>query len=151
MYNLIQTLVIGPLAIAAMSVTLTKGKIFRTQRLWLRKRSSFLGGLFSCPYCTSHWLVGYFLWQYRPELMGGSGLADFLVSGFALVGISALVMGIIMQLIEFSNDPSPEEVSLIEKLRNACKQLEQTNRELKTNITQLENEVKRLNPEDLPF
>lgn len=46
------------MAVAAISILLTKAKVTRWFRDWLAKRTSFVGryfnGLFRCPYCMSH-------------------------------------------------------------------------------------------------
>lgn len=46
------------MAVAAISILLTKAKITRWFRDWLSKRTSLVGryfnGLFKCPYCMSH-------------------------------------------------------------------------------------------------
>lgn len=46
------------MAVAAISILLTKAKVTRWFREWLSKRTSFVGryfnGLFRCPYCMSH-------------------------------------------------------------------------------------------------
>jgi hypothetical protein len=46
------------MAVAAISILLTKAKVTRWFRTWLSKRTSLVGryfnGLFQCPYCMSH-------------------------------------------------------------------------------------------------
>jgi hypothetical protein len=43
-----------------MSTIIVFGKIFETQRAWVKTKSNFFGELISCMLCTSTW-VGFFL------------------------------------------------------------------------------------------
>lgn len=102
-------MVVVPVAIAAASLTLTKGKIFVKPRRWIRLKSRWLGSLFSCPYCISHWFaIGYTL--LRPS----TGVLESLVQAFFLVGASAIVAGLVMKLFAFSPDePDNNEIQQI--------------------------------------
>jgi hypothetical protein len=57
-YHDAATAVALSMAVAAISMLLTKAKITRRFREWLSGRTSFAGryfhGLFSCPYCMAH-------------------------------------------------------------------------------------------------
>lgn len=57
-YHVAATVIALSMAVAAISVLLTKAKVTRWFREWLSKRNSFVGryfnGLFRCPYCMSH-------------------------------------------------------------------------------------------------
>lgn len=43
--------------VMCISYTITKERIFRALREKLGGRETFLGWLFSCPYCMSHWVA----------------------------------------------------------------------------------------------
>jgi hypothetical protein len=93
------------IAIAALCVTLTTGKILRRPREWLRSKSPSLGALLSCAYCTCHWVAAAVLLA-----RGWSGAGDFVRSLFFLVGLSSVWIGLITRLIPFSKDaPSLQE------------------------------------------
>lgn len=57
-YHEAATVIALGMAVAAISMLLTKAKITRRFRGWLSERTSFIGryfhGLFSCPYCMGH-------------------------------------------------------------------------------------------------
>lgn len=124
MNTILTMLLIMPLAVSAMSITLTKGKIFRTQRMWIKKRSSWLGGLFSCPYCMSHWISAIAVLLMPWEVITASLLLDFLVWVFYYVAVSALISGLIMLLIQFSEDEDPTDV-LIQRLTDQIRKMTQ--------------------------
>lgn len=124
------------IAVAAMAVTITKGKIFLKQRIWLRLRSPWIGKLFSCPYCLCHWLIAVTMIWYHPILTNlGYVWVDLVITGFCLIGISALYIGLIVKLFSFKPDPGKQELTYIETLINALKQarevIEQQKLELK--------------------
>lgn len=118
---LIQLLVL-PLAISAASLTLTKGKIFRTPRMAISKRSSFLRGLFSCPYCMSHWLSALIVLIMPWEVITALLLPDFLIWVLYYVGVSALISGLIMRLIQFSDDEDPTDL-LMKRLTDQIRKM----------------------------
>lgn len=133
MHYILANLLMIPLAISAISITASRGKIFRSPRIWIRSKSSWLGGLFSCPYCISHWLAFAALPVCQLEAITGARLADIFIWAFSWVGISALISGAIMSLIEFS----PDEDSLLERLKE---ELVKQNKEL----TKLKEQNSRL-------
>jgi hypothetical protein len=104
----------------AIAVTLSKGKIFRAQRLWIRSKSSWIGQLMSCPYCLCHWIVAVVTLMYRPCLLHSSvPFVDLAISLFCIIGITAFEIGILLSLFHFEPDPTSEELDTMEKLRNA--------------------------------
>lgn len=115
----LESMLVVPVAIAAASLTLSRGKIFRKQRLWLKKRAPWLGALLSCPYCVSHWIAAAAYIAYPKWLFTGSVLGDFLLGVFYLVGTSALFSGLIMRLIAFApdDDPLEEAAKLLHELK----------------------------------
>lgn len=85
--------------------TLTKGSIFTPLREWVIDRSLWLGKLITCPYCTSHWVVFFAMLIFRPRLINyGFAPTDYLATGFALVGLSAMSAGVIFKLFFVRED-----------------------------------------------
>lgn len=96
-------------AIAVVAVTVTKSSLFESVRFFFQKRSRFLGGLFSCPYCFSHWLAFAAVLLYHPRLIQTSNpIADFIVSAFALVGGASFAFARLMMAVGANKAPSPE-------------------------------------------
>lgn len=78
------------MAVAAISILLTKAKVTRWFRDWLAKRTSFVGryfnGLFRCPYCMSHpWSFAAAV-VYRLRVIEGRFYwLDIVVSTFIMI------------------------------------------------------------------
>jgi hypothetical protein len=88
------------LAVAALSLTLTKAKVSAPARRWIKKKSYWLGELASCPYCMSHWLSFGMVAAFRPVIAhSGFFLLDLFVSAFAIVAIAAMAVGLIFKAI----------------------------------------------------
>lgn len=84
------------LATAAISVTVSKAKVFSGVRERIARRSHWLGELLTCPYCTSHWVAFALVAIYRPVLVRAWFPVDLLVSAFVVVALAALLMGLIL-------------------------------------------------------
>ena len=56
-----------------------------------------------CHYCTSHWLALAVVAACRPQIVGVWWL-DLLVAWFALVGMAALISGLIMFFTPFNSE-----------------------------------------------
>lgn len=99
----ISTVIVLALALGAISMTVTKSRIFRGLREKVENRSEFWGELISCPYCFGHWLSLGAMLIWHPRLLNCGVLAlDYVMSGFALVALSALVSGAIYKLFASS-------------------------------------------------
>jgi hypothetical protein len=80
-------------AVAALSITIARSSFTNWLRDILDKRIPIIGKLLSCPYCVSHWVAfGISFWMFYPEW------PLLLFATFALVGASALIIGVIMRL-----------------------------------------------------
>ena len=90
------------LAAAAVSVTLTKAKIFHRVRLAVSRRWEW-GELVHCHYCVVHWVALFLVLVYQPRPVQAAPPLDLLVAAFAIVGISAILMGVITRLIDFAS------------------------------------------------
>ena len=82
------------LATAAISLTISKTRAFATVREAIMARNDWLGHFVGCPYCVSHWVSFGFVVFYRDALPVGP-----ITALFAIVGASALVCGVLMNLI----------------------------------------------------
>lgn len=89
------------LATAAISVTVSKARIFAFVRGWIASRSRRLGELVSCSYCTSHWVAIGLVAVYRPVLISQWIILDLIISVFSVVAIAAIVSGVITKLNPF--------------------------------------------------
>lgn len=96
MTNVISVVVTLALAVSALSMTLTKAKVFKGTREWIKDRSTWLGGLITCPYCTSHWFAFGAVVVYRPRIVdSGTPVLDLAVTAFAVVALAAFSSGLI--------------------------------------------------------
>lgn len=99
------------LATSAISVTVSKSRVFASPRNWIASRSSWLGELMSCSYCTSHWVAIALIAIYRPAIVTQWIVVDLLVSMFGLVAIAAIVSGAIIKLNPFHGAGSMSRVA----------------------------------------
>jgi hypothetical protein len=95
-----ETILSLSLATAAISVTIARGKIFAPAREYVASLSTWLGDLFSCPYCVSHYVAMGAVFIYRPVVVVSSMyVVDLIASAFVVVALSALVAGAIISLL----------------------------------------------------
>jgi hypothetical protein len=86
-------------AVAALSITIARSSFTNWLRDMLDDRVPIIGKLLSCPYCVSHWVAfGVSFWMFYPNW------PLLLFSTFALVGASAVTIGVIMRLFLFHED-----------------------------------------------
>lgn len=99
--NLPTALVIA-FAVAAMSFTIAKTKVSAPFRAFVKSKSEWLGGLVSCPYCTSHWLTLAAVLTFRGDirLIWGHGFFDYMGTWAAIIGLSAIIVGQINNAIQ---------------------------------------------------
>ena len=99
-------LAILAVACASISLTVTRAEIFEPLRARIEKRSEWFGTLFGCPYCFSHWLAAGVVAIFQPLPLQFTPhqwfhhLAEYPVSIFALVSLTAIVVGAITKLME---------------------------------------------------
>lgn len=99
------------LATAAISVTVSKARLFASAREWIALRSNRLGELVSCSYCTSHWVAIAFVAIYRPVLISQWIAVDLLVSVFGVVAIASIISGVIIKLTPFRGSDGVSSVA----------------------------------------
>jgi Protein of unknown function (DUF1360) len=85
-------------ATAAISMTVSKTKVFRPVRNWTHAHSEWFGELIECPYCTIHWVAFAAVAVYRPVLVNSRAhLLDLFISAFVLIAVASIVSGWIFQ------------------------------------------------------
>lgn len=124
MFTVTYQVVVLALATAAISTTISKGRIFASTREWIIERNEWLGKLVSCSYCISHWVALVFVAIYRPILIQQWFIVDFFVSVFSVVAISAIISGVIIKLTPWqqplpAGEPDDEVDQEVEQLRVA--------------------------------
>lgn len=65
---MIRNVLLLSLACAGISTTITEMEIFKGVREWIKSKSTWLGKLFSCGYCMSHWIAFGLVIVYQPRL-----------------------------------------------------------------------------------
>lgn len=110
--------------IACVAWTVTHEEVFREPREYCEKRCK--GGksamerkffyLFTCEYCFSHYVTAFFLFLTDYKLLM-EDWRGYLISGFALVWIANVYMGI-FALIRQSIKKEKTEIAIMEKSVN---------------------------------
>lgn len=84
----------------SVSTTLSRARMLRAARGWVRRRSEFFGEGVTCQYCVSHWVAFVLTLLYRPRILPPAqwletawlvAVVDYLVSAFAVIGLAALL------------------------------------------------------------
>lgn len=83
-------IIFAGIASGVLALTITKSTLFSKFRSFF-KEDSFLGELFSCLYCMSHWTSLLFLFL--------GGVTFSFVNWFVIVFIALVAAGIILKLI----------------------------------------------------
>lgn len=95
-------------AVSAISMTVTKAVVFKPLREWIVEKNSWLGKLFTCPYCFSHWVAFAVVFIWKPELLdSGLWVLDMLMTAMIMVAIAAPVSFLIFTSI--ASIVTPEE------------------------------------------
>jgi hypothetical protein len=91
------------LAVGAMSMTISKAKLFRATRRFIARKSESVGELIECPYCIGHWLSFVLAAIYFPRvLISRCWILDWFVSAMATVALSAVTCKLIDWTYSFS-------------------------------------------------
>lgn len=121
------TLAFLALAVSVVSLTIAKTRAFSVIREKIAAKSEWLGYLFSCPYCLSHWISFLVVAVYRPiTVSSGIILADLAVSAFVIVALATVSSWIIYRAYKGLVDASQEDYAEIseenEQLRSTLQQ-----------------------------
>lgn len=87
------------IATGTASFTLTKSKVFASLRSWIAAKNKWLGDLFGCPYCMSHWLAAIAMAIYRPRFLHTFWIADYGVAWLFMVFLATLTFWMIVSAI----------------------------------------------------
>lgn len=99
MLGVIVQMIVTALAVATVSLTMTRAVISRPWRARIKKKSSWLGELFSCPYCFSHWASLVAVLIVRPTLTVTWYPIDVAISVFAVIALASMFCGLIFTAI----------------------------------------------------
>ena len=84
-----KTIIYLSLIAASISFTITETKLFLPIREWIKKKNAFLGKLFSCGYCFSHWVAFVLVSIYRPKLFESWWLMNYFFNALIVAWIAA--------------------------------------------------------------
>jgi len=105
-------------AVASISLTVTRSKIFERPRVRIQEKFKWVGELISCPYCFSHWVSLILVIMYRPSFLPHVWMPlDITITAFIIVGMGAIIIGVVSRIL--FRDPTQEEI--ITKMRSAIK------------------------------
>jgi len=64
---MIEQLILLSIVSASISFTITESFLFHSLREWMKTKNYYLGKLFSCGYCFSHWIsfLLVFIYSFR--------------------------------------------------------------------------------------
>ena len=136
---IIQICIIG-MAVSAISMTISKAKVFESAREWIAGHNQWLGKLVGCPYCVSHWITFVLVAYYQPRFITSSiFVLDLTISAFTIIAWAAIVSGIIFKLIwAAGNSDQDSEVETLRETLQKSKEmiinLKQANEQLTAQI-----------------
>lgn len=79
-------------ATGAITLTVTRSKLFSDLRQWTVNRSEFFGELVTCPWCFSHWVS-------LLVMLASGWHTNFFIQVMAVVAIAAPIQWLAMQSI----------------------------------------------------
>jgi len=86
----VKTVIFLSMVCASISFTVTETKLFKPFREWTKRKSKFLGELFSCGYCFGHWVAFALTAIYRPRLLESWWLTDYFLTALVIAWLSGL-------------------------------------------------------------
>lgn len=95
-----ETIIYLSLVTASISFTVTETKLFKPLREALNRKSSLLGGLFSCGYCFGHWVAFALVVIYKPRLFDSWWLLDYFLTAIFIAWLSGIQWVLMCLLIE---------------------------------------------------
>jgi hypothetical protein len=92
------TCVVLAMVVSGTSFTITGMELFEPLRRFLAGRSTWLGHLSSCFYCTSHWIAFGLVALFRPVLVAtGFSLVNLAVSAFFVIQLATFLTAILFK------------------------------------------------------
>ena len=100
-YEELLKVVVLSFVVSPICLTITKTKVFEPFREYIKARSTWLGKLFSCPYCFGHWTSFAVVAVFRPLPIesGVFFLIDYAAAAFIMIAISTLISGFVFQAV----------------------------------------------------
>ena len=90
--------VVLALVVSATSYTITMTDIFEPFRIYVAKKSKWLGKLFSCFHCLSHWIAFLLVALYRPQIIPGDfALLNLAVTAFFIIQLATYFTGLVFK------------------------------------------------------
>jgi hypothetical protein len=92
--NNVYSWVVLSVIVWVVSTTLTRARVFRPFRRWVKQRSDYFGEGVSCQYCLSHWVGFIVTLLYKPWFIvfdTDSAVLNFFGHAFAVIGLAALI------------------------------------------------------------
>ena len=97
-------LIILSIVTASISFTITESKLFLTLRTFLKSKNNFLGTLFSCGYCMSHWVAAILLLLYPIIIIQSDFIIiDYIITVFMISWIASFQWILLALLMKFAN------------------------------------------------
>ncbi len=85
---------------ASISFTVTETKLFTRFREWVKGKSSFMGELVSCGYCTGHWVSFALVALYQPRLFDVWWPLDYSLTALVIAWLAGLQWAIMCWLMQ---------------------------------------------------
>jgi hypothetical protein len=86
------------MVVSGTSFTVTGMEIFEPLRRFLTGRSTWLGQLISCFYCTSHWITFGLVALCRPALVStGLAIVDLAISAFFVIQLATFLSALLFK------------------------------------------------------
>lgn len=85
---------------ASIAFTITETKLFAPLLEQVKRRSSFLGELFSCDYCLGHWIAFGLVAMYRPRLFHAWWLLDYFLTALVIAWVAAFQRALLCGFME---------------------------------------------------
>ena len=76
-------------ATASLAFTVTETALFAPLREWIKRRSRWLGKLFSCGYCLGWWIALMLVILYQPRLLHRWWLLDYFLTAAVIAWLAA--------------------------------------------------------------
>lgn len=104
------------LVVSSISYTMSSMEIFEPLRDFCHRKNKWIGSLFSCFYCLSHWVTFFFVAIYRPEIIPGAHLfINLIVSSFFIIQLSTYFSGLIFKTMKSAIDSKIRKIEIQEK------------------------------------
>lgn len=90
--------VVLALVVSGTSYTITMTDIFEPLRTFFARKSKWLGKLFSCFHCLSHWITFLLVALYRPQVIPGDfALLNLAVTAFFIIQLATYFTGFVFK------------------------------------------------------